>query len=176
MVAERENAALATRLIEQSCLKQGIQPQVLTLHSDRGEPMTSKCTAQLLADLGVTRSLSRPQVSDDNPFSVAQFKTLKYHPDFPGRFADIAAATDFCRSFFPWDNTEHRHGGIAMLTPDDSHHARAHHVFEQRERPLRLAWTQHPERFVHGIPKLQPLPTEVWINPPTAATTPRLAQ
>ncbi len=93
MVAERESAALASRLIEQSCLKQGIEPQVLTLHSDRGAPMTSKCTAQLLADLGVTRSLSRPRVSDDNPFSEAQFKTLKYHPGFPGRFADIAAAT-----------------------------------------------------------------------------------
>ena len=117
MVAERESAALATRLIEQTCLKQAIAPQVLTLHSDRGAPMTSKCTAQLLADLGVTRSLSRPQVSDDNPFSEAQFKTLKYHPGFPGRFADLTAAIAFCRSFFPWYNTEHRHAGIAMLTP-----------------------------------------------------------
>ena len=125
MVAERENAALAATLIEQTCLKQGIEPQVLTLHSDRGAPMTSKCTAQLLADLGVTRSLSRPQVSDDNPFSEAQFKTLKYHPGFPGRFDDIHAAIAFCRSFFPWYNTEHRHGGIAMLTPDDVHHGRA---------------------------------------------------
>ena len=89
MVADRENAALAATLIEETCLKQGIEPQVLTLHSDRGAPMTSKCTAQLLADLGVTRSLSRPQVSDDNPFSEAQFKTLKYHPGFPGRFEDI---------------------------------------------------------------------------------------
>ena len=102
MVADRENAALAATLIEETCLKQGIEPQVLTLHSDRGAPMTSKCTAQLLADLGVTRSLSRPQVSDDNPFSEAQFKTLKYHPGFPGRFEDITAAIAFCRSFFPW--------------------------------------------------------------------------
>ena len=92
MVADRENSALAGRLIEETCHKQGVQPQVLTLHSDRGAPMTSKCTAQLLADLGVTRSLSRPQVSDDNPFSEAQFKTLKYHPGFPGRFHDITAA------------------------------------------------------------------------------------
>ena len=122
IVADRENSALAARLIEQSCLNQGIEPRVLTLHSDRGAPMTSKCTAQLLADLGVTRSLSRPQVSDDNPFSEAQFKTLKYHPGFPGRFPDITAATTFCRSFFPWYNTEHRHAGIAMLTPDDVHH------------------------------------------------------
>ena len=176
MVAERESAALASRLIEQSCLKQGIGPQVLTLHSDRGAPMTSKCTAQLLADLGVTRSLSRPQVSDDNPFSEAQFKTLKYHPGFPGRFADIAAATAFCRSFFPWYNTEHRHAGIAMLTPDDVHHGRAQRILEKRECTLRRAWTQHPERFVHGSPKPQPLPTEVWINPPDAATTPQIAQ
>ena len=176
MVAERESAALATRLIEQSCLKQDIEPQVLTLHSDRGAPMTSKCTAQLLADLGVTRSLSRPQVSDDNPFSEAQFKTLKYHPGFPGRFADIAAAIEFCRSFFPWYNTEHRHGGIAMLAPDDVHHGRAQRILKQRERTLRLAWSQHPERFVHGTPKPQPLPKEVWINPPDAATTSSPAQ
>ena len=139
MVAERESAALASRLIEHTCLKQDIAPQTLTLHSDRGAPMTSKCTAQLLADLGVTRSLSRPHVSDDNPFSEAQFKTLKYHPDFPARFDDLAAATAFCRSFFPWYNTEHRHGGIAMLTPDDVHHGRAHRVLEQRQRILRLA-------------------------------------
>ena len=98
--------------------------------------MTSKCTAQLLADLGVTRSLSRPQVSDDNPFSEAQFKTLKYHPGFPGRFHDIAAASAFCRTFFPWYNTEHRHGGIAMLTPDDVHHDRAPAVLEQRKCTL----------------------------------------
>ena len=116
MVADRENPALAGRLIEETCHKQGVQPQVLTLHSDRGAPMTSKCTAQLVADLGVTRSLSRPQVSDDNPFSEAQFKTLKYHPGFPGRFHDFTAAIAFCRTFFPWYNTEHRHGGIAMLT------------------------------------------------------------
>ena len=161
MVAERESAALAATLIEQSCLKHDIEPHTLTLHSDRGAPMTSKCTAQLLADLGVTRSLSRPQVSDDNPFSEAQFKTLKYHPGFPGRFPDIAAAIAFCRSFFPWYNTEHRHGGIAMLTPGDVHHGRAQRILEQRERTLRAAWAQHPQRFVHGPPKLQPLPKEV---------------
>ena len=171
MVAERENSALAATLIEQTCLKQGIAPQVLTLHSDRGAPMTSKCTAQLLADLGVTRSLSRPQVSDDNPFSEAQFKTLKYHPGFPGRFDDIHAAIAFCQSFFPWYNTEHRHGGIAMLTPDDVHHGRAHTVLQQREQTLRAAWNHHPERFVRGIPKPLPLPKAVWINPPDTSTT-----
>ena len=120
MVADRENSALAGRLIQQSCLKHGVQPRVLTLHSDRGAPMTSQCTAQLLADLGVTRSLSRPQVSDDNPFSEAQFKTLKYHPSFPGRFGDQGQAKTFCRSFFRWYNAEHRHGGISMLTPSRS--------------------------------------------------------
>ena len=171
MVADRENSALAGRLIEQTCHKQGVQPQVLTLHSDRGAPMTSKCTAQLLADLGITRSLSRPQVSDDNPFSEAQFKTLKYHPGFPGRFDDIHAAIAFCRSFFPWYNTEHRHGGIAMLTPDDVHHGRAHTVLQQREQTLRDAWDHHPERFVRGIPKPLPIPEAVWINPPATSTS-----
>ena len=171
MVADRENSALAGRLIEQTCHKQGVQPQVLTLHSDRGAPMTSKCTAQLLADLGITRSLSRPQVSDDNPFSEAQFKTLKYHPGFPGRFDDIHAAIALCRSFFPWYNTEHRHGGIAMLTPDDVHHGRAHTVLQQREQTLRDAWDHHPERFVRGIPKPLPIPEAVWINPPATSTS-----
>src|SRR5690606_2431292 len=125
MVADRENARLAARLIEESCDKHGVQPNVLTLHSDRGAPMTSKCTAQLLADLGVTQSLSRPRVSDDNPFSEAQFKTLKYHPGFPRRFPDCAAATAFCRAFFRWYNRDHRHGGIAMLTPEAVHRGRA---------------------------------------------------
>ena len=129
---------------------------MLTLHSDRAAPMTSKCTAQLLADLGVTRSLSRPQVSDDNPFSEAQFKTLKYHPGFPGRFEDITAAIAFCRSFFPWYNTEHRHAGIAMLTPDDVHHHRAPDVLAKRGRTLQAAWALHPERFVHGHPETRP--------------------
>ena len=175
MVGDRENSALAGRLIQESCLKQDVQPETLTLHSDRGAPMTSKCTAQLLADLGITRSLGRPRVSDDNPFSEAHFKTVKYHPNFPGRFADIGAAIDFCRSFFPWYNHEHRHGGIAMLTPADVHHDRARDVLAQRERTLQQAWSEHPERFVQGIPTPQPLPTEVWINPPAAAPTPQPA-
>ena len=139
-------------------------------------PMTSKCTAQLLAGLGVTHSLSRPQVSDDNPFSEAQFKTLKYHPGFPGRFHDITAAIAFCRTFFPWYNTEHRHGGIAMLTPDDVHHHRTQSVLDQRGRTLQAAWTRHPERFVRGIPKPDLLPEAVWINPPVTSTTGDTAQ
>ncbi len=176
MVADRENSALAGRLIEETCHKQGVKPQVLTLHSDRGAPMTSKCTAQLLADLGVTRSLSRPQVSDDNPFSEAQFKTLKYHPGFPGRFAGLNEATVFCRTFFPWYNTEHRHGGIAMLTPDDVHHGRSQTVLAQRQCLLKAACIAHPERFVRGNPKPSPLPDEVWINPPGTSTTEEVAQ
>ena len=162
---------MAGRLIEETCHKQGVQPQVLTLHSDRGSPMTSKCTAQLLADLGVTRSLSRPQVCDDNPFSESQFKTLKYHPGFPGHFVDREDATSFCRSFFPWYNTEHRHGGIAMLTPDVVYHGRAQRVLAQRQRTLEAAWAAHPERFVRGEPKATPLPEAVWINPPATLTT-----
>ena len=170
MVAERENSTLAGQLIEESCLKQGVEPEVLTLHSDRGAPMTSKCTPQLLGDLGVTRSLSRPQVCDDNPFSEAQFKTLKYHPGFPGRFSGIDHATGYCRSFFPWYNTEHRHGGISMLTPHDVHHGRAQEMLAQRQRILEIAWARHPERFVHGHPKLGALPEAVWINPPNPTT------
>lgn len=170
MVADRENSTLASRLIQETCLKQDVQPRTLTLHSDRGSPMTGKCTAQLLADLGVTRSLSRPRVSDDNPFSEANFKTLKYHPGFPGRFADIHAATGFCRSFFRWYNDEHRHGGIAMLAPADVHYGRAEAMIAHRERTLQQAWAKHPERFVHGKPRPQPLPKEVWINRPFEET------
>lgn len=167
MVANRENSALGNRLIQQSCLKYGVQPKVLTLHSDRGSPMTSQCTAQLLADLGVTRSLSRPQVSDDNPFSEAQFKTLKYHPAFPGWFTDQDHAKVFCRSFFPWYNTEHRHGGISMLTPYQVHFGHAEQILSNRKAVLRKAWAEHPERFVKGMPEPQPLPEAVWINPPS---------
>jgi putative transposase len=176
MVADRENSALASRLIQQSCLKHGVQPEMLTLHSDRGAPMTSQCTAQLLADLGVTRSLSRPQVSDDNPFSEAQFKTLKYHPSFPGRFSDQTQAKTFCRSFFRWYNAEHRHGGISMLTPEQVHFGQADQVIARRTTVLNTAWTTHPERFVRGAPKPKPLPEAVWINPPiTSPSTQEIA-
>jgi putative transposase len=171
MVADRENSALAGRLIQQSCLKHGVQPQVLTLHSDRGAPMTSQCTAQLLADLGVTRSLSRPQVSDDNPFSEAQFKTLKYHPSFPGRFADQNQAKTFCRSFFRWYNAEHRHGGISMLTPEQVYSGQDDQIIARRKAVLHNAWAANPERFVSGKPKPQPLPEAVWINPPIPSLT-----
>ena len=133
--------------------------------------MTSQCTAQLLADLGVTRSLSRPQVSDDNPFSGAQFKTLKYHPSFPGQFQDQDQAKNFCRSFFHWYNAEHRHGGISMLTPEQVHFGHADQVIARRKAVLRKAFAIHPGRFVSGEPKPKPLPEAVWINPPSLPLT-----
>ena len=171
MLADRKNSVFASRLIQQSCLKHGVQPEVLTLHSDRWAPMTSQCTAQLLADLGVTRSLSRPKVSDDNPFSEAQFQTLKYHPSFPGRFEDQGQAKTFCRSFFRWYNAEHRHGGISMLTPEQVHFGSADEVIASRKAVLNKAWTTHPERFVSGQPIPKPLPEAVWINPPIPSTS-----
>ena len=172
MVADRENARLASNLIEETCRKYEVNPKILTLHSDRGAPMTAKCTAQLLADLGVTRSLSRPRVSDDNPFSEAQFKTLKYHPGFPGRFESQAVATNYCRSFFPWYNNDHRHGGIAMLTPADVYFGRAEGLLADRQQVLANAYRIHPERFPRGRPVPPALPEAVYINPPIEATQP----
>ena len=166
MLADRENANLAGRLIEETCRKYEVEPEILTLHSDRGSPMTAKCTAQLLADLGVTQSLSRPRVSDDNPFSEAQFKTLKYHPGFPGRFESQEAATGYCRSFFPWYNDEHRHSGIAMLTPADVHFGRASAILSARQNVLDVAYEATPERFPRGRPRAAVLPEAVYINPP----------
>jgi putative transposase len=166
MVADRENTTLATRLIDESCRKHDVHPDQLVLHSDRGAPMTSKGTGQLLADLGVIRSLSRPHTSDDNPYSEAAFKTVKYHPSFPGRFGCIEDATAFCRSFFRWYNAEHRHGGIAMLTPETVHFCRATEAVEQRRRVLAAAYAAHPERFVAGLPVPEAAPTAAWINPP----------
>ena len=166
MVAERETAALGSRLIDETCAKHGITPGTLVLHSDRGSPMTAKCTAQLLADLGLTRSLSRPQVSDDNPFSEAQFKTLKYHPSFPKRFVSLRAALLFCRAFFRWYNDEHRHAGIAMLTPADVHYGRAEAVLSKRQVALDAAYAANPQRFVHGPPRAPQLSPAVWINKP----------
>ena len=164
MVAERETAGLAGHLVGETCLKHGVQPRVLTLHSDRGSPMTAKCTAQLLADLGVTQSLGRPRVSNDNPYSEAHFKTVKYHPGFPGRFGCIEEAKDFCRAFFQWYNTEHRHGGIGLLTPQQVHLGRAPEVIEHRRNVLAAAYAARPDRFVGGPPRAAKLPVEVWIN------------
>jgi putative transposase len=166
MVASRESASLAEVLIRQTCAKQGIGRDQLTIHADRGSSMTSKPVAFLLADLGVTQSHSRPHVSDDNPFSEAQFKTLKYRPDFPGRFASIEAARLHCQSFFPWYNDEHRHTGLGLHTPADLHYGTAEAVRDKRAAVLDEAYTAHPERFVRKHPDPPKLPTGSWINPP----------
>jgi putative transposase len=167
LVAACESAALARQLIEESCQKHGISPDQLTLHSDRGPPMISKSVALLLADLGVTKTHSRPHVSDDNPFSEAQFKTLKYRPNFPDRFGAIEDARVHCRSFFGWYNTEHRHSGIGLLTPQMVHFGRAAEVIEQRGRVLGSAYLAHPERFVRRPPVPPAAPTAAWINRPS---------
>ena len=169
MVAHQESAALAERLIAATCEKHEIVPGQLTIHADRGSAMTSKPVAWLLADLGVTRTHSRPHVSNDNPFSEAQFKTLKYRPDFPARFATYEAARAFCHAFFPWYNTEHRHGGIGLLTPAMVHYGQAGAVRARRADVLAAAYTAHPERFVRQPPQVPTLSPAVWINPPKPA-------
>jgi len=166
MVAHRESATLAEKLIRETCARQGIVPGTLTLHADRGPSMTSKPVAFLLADLGITKSHSRPYVSDDNPFSEAQFKTLKYRPEFPDRFGSIVDARGFCQRFFPWYNTEHHHSGIGLLTPADVHLGRAATRVAARAEILALAYSAHPERFVRGVPQPAAAPSAVWINPP----------
>jgi len=169
MVAPRETAGLAQKLIRESCKKQAIDPGQLTIHADRGSPMIAKTTAQLYITLGISKSHSRPHVSDDNPFSESQFKTLKYRPGFPDRFGSLQDSVAFCRSFFPWYNTEHRHSGIGMLTPEVVHYELAKDVIESRKRVLEVAFEAHPERFVRGVPLPPPLPGAAWINPPAEA-------
>ena len=166
MVANRESAALAEVLIRQTCAKQGIGRDQLTIHADRGSSMTSKPVAFLLADLGVTQSHSRPHVSNDNPYSEAQFKTLKYRPDFPGQFASIQAARVHCQVFFPWYNEEHRHTGLGLHTPADVHYGTAQAVRDKRATVLDDAYQAHPERFVRKPPEPPKPPTDSWINPP----------
>ncbi len=166
MVAYRESASLAEGLIADTCLKQEIVPGTLTVHADNGSSMTSRLVAQLLADLGVAKTHSRPHVSNDNPFSEAAFKTLKYRPDFPERFGCIQDARLFCRDFFQWYNHEHHHSGIALLTPYDVHYGRAASVVYQRTTVMNQAFSSHPERFVNGIPVVHQPPPKVWINKP----------
>jgi putative transposase len=172
MVAPRETAELARRLIADTCEKQGIVPGTLTIHADRGTSMTSKPVALLMADLGVTKTHSRPHVSDDNPYSESQFKTLKYRPEFPERFGSIEDSRAFGQKFFPWYNHEHHHSGIALLTPEMLHYGMAGEVIEQRQQVLDQAYARNPERFVRARPKHPPQPTAVWINPPTPIPTP----
>lgn len=166
MVAPHESAALAERLIKETCAKQTIAPGQLTIHADRGSSMRSKSVALLLADLGVVKTHSRPHVSNDNPFSEAQFKTLKYWPAFPERFGALEDARAFGHHFFAWYNHEHHHSGLGYLTPATVHYGEAEGVRHQRQAVLTAAYTAHPERFVRGVPTPAPLPQMVWINPP----------
>jgi putative transposase len=170
LVAFRESAVLAEQLIDETAANQGIPPGQLTIHADRGSSMTSKPVAFLLADLGITKSHSRPHVSNDNPFSESQFKTLKYWPGFPDRFASFELSRAYCRPFFAWYNTEHRHSGIGMLTPAMVHSGQAERVRTYRTAVLDDAYAAHPERFVHGKPTPPTVPNAVWINPPATAT------
>lgn len=171
MVAPCEAATLAEQLIGETCAKQAIQKGQLTIHADRGSSMKSKPVAFLMADLGITKTHSRPHTSDDNPFSEAQFKTLKYRPDFPDRFGSIEDARLFCRSFFAWYNNEHKHTGISLLSPTDVHHGEAEAIITSRQVVLDKAYELHPERFVRKAPKHKPMPEAVWINPPKPATS-----
>jgi putative transposase len=166
MVARRESAELAKTLIRETCQRQRIDKDQLFIHSDRGSAMTSKAVALLMSDLGVTKSLNRPHVSNDNPFSESQFKTLKYQPAFPRRFGSIEDARAFCRRFFQWYNEEHYHSGIALMTPASVHYGSAADCNDRRQMVLTKAFDDHPERFVNGRPKVLELPEAVWINPP----------
>jgi putative transposase len=166
MLAAGEAAALAERLLADTIAKQQVEVGALTVHADRGTSMTSKPVAMLLADLGVTKSHSRPHVSNDNPYSESQFKTLKHHPTFPERFGCIQDARGFCRRFFGWYNHQHRHSGIALLTPADVHSGRAEQVINARAQVLEGAYAAHPERFVGKPPQPPRLPEQVWINKP----------
>ena len=168
MIAEAESAELAQELIAQTCRRQNIARNQLTIHADRGSSMTSKPVAFLLADLGVTKTHSRPHVSNDNPFSEAQFKTLKYMPAFPDKFGSLQHARDFGRTFFAFYNTEHRHSGIAMMTPHQVHHGLDAAARSVRQDVLDRARLSHPERFVHGRSVVPEVPKAVWINPPQA--------
>ena len=171
MVALAESAVLAQRLITDTCEKQQIETGQLTLHADRGSSMTSKPVAWLLADLGVTNTHRRPYTSDDNPFSEAQFKTLTYRPDFPARFGSLNDARVFCQAFFSWDNGEHRHAGIGLMTPAAMHDGRANTMRDARQQVLMTAYAAHPERFVRKPPQPPILPYAVWIHPPKAQST-----
>jgi len=170
MIASREANALAQKLIQETIEKQIIQPGQLTIHADRGSSMKSKPVALLLSDLGVTKTHSRPHTSDDNPYSEAQFKTLKYRPDFPERFGSLEDARAFCQAFFNWYNTGHHHSGIGLMTPHAVHYGLAQEVFQAREKVLLAAYEMHPERFVRKVPAPLSLPQAAWINPPKPTT------
>jgi putative transposase len=168
LLAPRESAALAEHLLAETIAKQRVPPGQLTVHADRGPSMASKPVALLLADLGVTKSHSRPHCSNDNPYSEAQFKTLKYRPEFPARFGSLEHARTFCQGFFPWYNDAHRHSGLGFHTPADVHTGRAALVRARRAAVLAAAYAAHPERFVRRPPTPPALPPPAWINRPAA--------
>lgn len=170
MVAGRETAKLAEELISQTYEKQGIDPEQLTLHADRGGPMIAKSLAMLLADLGVDKSHSRPYTSNDNPYSEAHFKTMKYCPDYPERFGSQPDARAWARPFFNWYNNEHHHSALGLMTPAVVHFGRAPSIIQKRQQVLQAAYEKHPERFVNGPPKAPQLPEAVWINAPKKST------
>jgi len=167
LIASRECAELAKILINDTCEKEKIQKDELIIHSDRGPSMTSKAVALLLADLSVAKSLNRPHVSNDNPYSESQFKTMKYRPSFPEKFGSIEDARAFCRFFFDWYNKKHHHSGIAFLTPLVVHSGQAEVYLKNRQRTLEHAFRAHPERFVRGLPHPLSLTKAVWINKPS---------
>jgi putative transposase len=166
LVADAESAALFKPLFEDAAAKHGVLPGQLTLHADRGPAMKAKATALLLADLGVTRSHSRPYTSNDNPFSESLFKTCKYQPRFPDRFGCIQDAKAFCRAFFDWYNRDHHHFGIGLMTPNQVHYGQADEVYAARKQTLDSAFLANPNRFVKSIPSPPKKPNAVWINPP----------
>ena len=167
MLAHRESGELARRLVEETCAKQGVRPGDLTLHSDRGSPMVAQSLVSLLARLEVDASYSRPRVSNDNAFIESHFKTLKYRPDFPGRFACYEDARAHCARFFAWYNEVHHHSALALLTPSTVHYGRSAQVLAARQAALDEAYSRHPQRFVHGPPSVPGLPAAVWINEPS---------
>jgi putative transposase len=166
LIAERQAAALAEQLILESCTCHKIGRDQLTLHSDRGAPMTAKSLTMLLADLGVLPSLARPRIPDDNAYSEAQFKTVKYHPTFPGRFGGVLHARTWAQTLFHWYNYEHHHTALGLMTPAAVHTGLAPALHEQRLAVLAAAYVAHPERFVRGQPQPPALPAAVWLNPP----------
>jgi putative transposase len=167
-LADTESAALFKPLFHDAVDKNGVVPGQLTLHADRGPSMKAKATAFLLADLGVTKSHSRPYTSNDNPFSESHFKTLKYQPQFPKRFGCIQDAKAFCQQFFTWYNQQHHHVGIGLMTPDQVHYGQADQVHAARQKTLDQAFQANPERFVNKTPEPPQKPTAVWINPPSS--------
>ena len=166
LLADHQSASLAEKLIIETCTKQSVPPKQLTLHADRGGPMRAKTMAQLLADLKITKSHSRPYTPDDNPYSEAHFKTMKYRPDFPQRFGSMTEALQWARLFFPWYNHDHHHSALALMTPAVVHYGLVEQVQAHRQQVLQAAYEAHPERFVCGGPTLPQLPTQVWINKP----------